>query len=425
MKPAETLGMGEIADLLNRTMGLDTASIGPATLERAVRRRRDACAAADPRAYLAHLKCSQGELQALIESVVVPETWFLRDREAFAALASLGGARCSRASDEVLRVLSLPCSTGEEPYSIAMTLLDAGLGADRFHVDAVDISAQALERARRAIYGRNSFRGSGLGFRDRHFEATPQGFRLRDVVRGQVRFRHGNLFAEILPPNADLYHVVFCRNVLIYFDRAGQDRAVGVLSRLLEAGGLLFVGSSESALLLAHGFVSLRLPLTFAFRKPGAGARVRAEVEPSSTRRSAVRASASRGPLPQPPAFPGIVPPGPRPRVPEAPAEMAKGLVEAGRLADQGHLAEAARQCEDHLARHGPSAQAYYLLGLVRDARGHPVEAAVLYRKALYLDPLHAESLGHLALLLEGLGDASGARAVLGRASRQAQKAGA
>jgi chemotaxis protein methyltransferase WspC len=82
----------------------------------------------------------------------------------------------------VLRILSLPCSTGEEPYSIAMALLDAGIPGDRFRVDAIDISARALERARAAVYGDNAFRGQPLDFRDRYF--TPSARRPYQLPKG-------------------------------------------------------------------------------------------------------------------------------------------------------------------------------------------------------------------------------------------------
>src|SRR5882757_9223554 len=156
--------------LLKQAMGLDAASIGASAIEHAV--------------------------QALIETVVVPETWFFRDREAFAALARMAFEEWLRTraehmqhmqdTQDMMRLLSLPCSTGEEPYSMAMALLDAGFPANRSHIDAVDISARALAHARRAVYGRNSFRGDRLDFRERYFEATAQGLHLSDVVQQQV-----------------------------------------------------------------------------------------------------------------------------------------------------------------------------------------------------------------------------------------------
>ena len=156
----------EFEDLLKRTMGLDAASIGASAIERAVQQRLAASGLPETGAYLERVRASPEELQELIEAVIVPETWFFRDREAFAALARLVYEEWLGAhATGVLRVLSLPCSTGEEPYSAAMALLDAGWPAERFRVDALDISAHALAAARRGVYGRNSFRGGGLDFR--------------------------------------------------------------------------------------------------------------------------------------------------------------------------------------------------------------------------------------------------------------------
>src|SRR5437899_821468 len=105
--------------LLKHTMGLDVASIGPAMIERAVRERLATSGAIDLDAYWQLVQTSETELQALIEAVIVPETWFFRDREAIEALARLAWEQSLR-TQRPLRLLSLPCSTGEEPYSIAM-----------------------------------------------------------------------------------------------------------------------------------------------------------------------------------------------------------------------------------------------------------------------------------------------------------------
>ena len=93
----------------------------------------------------------------------------------------------------------------------------------------------------------------------------------------------------------------------------------------------------------------------------------------------------------------------------------------ARRLADQGHLVEAAALCEAHLRERGPTAEAFNLLGLVRDASGKADDAAAQYRKALYLEPNHHEALIHLALLLQKQGDVAGAQRLQRRASRLQQ----
>jgi len=412
----------EFERLLQETMGLDAATIGSAAIERAVQERQAACRLADPQAYLAHVRASEAELQSLIEAVVVPETWFFRDREAFAALARLVlESWLPRHQAGTLRLLSLPCSTGEEPYSMAMALLDAGLPPGRFRIDAVDISERSLALARRAQYGRNSFRGKDLAFRDRHFVQLQGAWRPNDTVRAQVQFQQGNLFSPAFLPGAEIYDVVFCRNVLIYFDRMGQDAAVAVLRRLLTAEGTLFVGPSETGLLLNHDFVSARIPLAFAFHKrPAAPAEVAADV-PEARRRPL--------PLRQQITMPPRVPQAAKPRVvrplaaakPEAPAQNS-GIAEAARLADQGRFAEAEAICQAHLAANGATAEALYLLGLLRDAAGRLDEAAGYYRKTLYLDRDHREALSHLALLLRKQGDLSGAQLLQARASRAERK---
>lgn len=416
------MALAEIENLLKQTIGLDAASIGSAAVARAVRDRLAVCGLSDTRAYCERVRASATELQELVEAVVVPETWFFRNGEAFTALARVAQEEWLPTQTQgVLRLLSLPCSTGEEPYSMVMALRDAGVPGNRFHVDALDISARALTYARQALYGGNSFRSADLGFRDRHFTTRGTVYRLADEVRQQVHFRQGNLFDAEGLPGAELYDAIFCRNLLIYFDRATQDRAIGVLARLLTKQGLLFVGPAETGLLLPHDFVSAKLPLAFAFRKQTATAR--AATPPATC--PAKRASAQRRMTPPSAA---LKPARARPATPVAaprqspPVEPATGIDEATRLADQGCLVEAAKACEEHLRTHGASASAFYLMGLVRDAAGNHLEAGGYYRKALYLDPHHREALAHLALLLEKQGDTAGAQ-VLRRRSQRLERA--
>lgn len=152
------MGLAALEHLLKASMGLSAASIGSPAIARAVQERLSVCELGDLDDYLEKVRASGTELQALIEAVVVPETWFFRDRHAFTALARLAhGEWLPTHSEGVLSLLSLPCSTGEEPYSIAMALLDARVSANRFRVDAVDISARNLALGMRAVYGKNSF----------------------------------------------------------------------------------------------------------------------------------------------------------------------------------------------------------------------------------------------------------------------------
>ena len=412
--------------LLKETMGLDAVSIGSAAIQRAVRERLAACKLKDVRAYWERIHASETELQELIEAVVVPETWFFRDRGAFGALARLAQEVWPRTRPNgCIRLLSLPCSTGEEPYSMVMGLADAAFPMHRLHVDAVDISRRSLAYAHRAVYTRNSFRGNDLGFRNRYFEATPHGYRLADGVRKPVHFLQGNLVESGFLPGAGIYDVIFCRNLLIYFDRMTQDRVIGVLTRLLSTDGLLFVGPSETGLLLEHNFVSVKMPLAFAFRKADAvppEPKHSAPPKRTSSRIQATPPVSAHRPKHDAQHKHGIAaksaPPAAAMPMESMPKAQKDALDEAERLANQGDLVRAMEHCESHIQEHGPSARAFYLMGLVHDAAGREEDAHSQYRRVLYLDPSHHEALIHLAFLLEKRGDTAGAQVLHARAKR-------
>lgn len=398
--------MAEIEQLLKAAIGLNAASVGRSMIEHAVRARMAVCGIGKQEAYWEKLRNSASEMHELIETVVVPETSFFRDREAFFALAKIVTNDWLPAHfGAVLRILSAPCSTGEEPFSIAMALMDTGLAANRFKIDAVDISVRALALADRASFGRNSFRHKDLAFRDAYFQVANERYQLAEPIRARVRFEQGNL----LDPDFLIgrsYDIIFCRNVLIYFDDSTQARVLKKLDRLLAPDGFLFVGSSESFVARATGFTSVDHPQAFAYRKTKATPKPAAiPVKPSRKKtKAAIEAR-----------------PAEKPKTGSAREISPVNLETAGTLADAGRLAEAAAACETHVREQGATAAAYYLLGLLSDSVGDQPQAFDFYRKALYLEPNHVDALTHLALLTEKTGDAATAQRLHRRAKRAQQ----
>lgn len=414
------MSIARFEELLERTMGLNAASIGISAVERALDLRMRARTIDSDDAYWSLLQASREELQQLIEAVIVPETWFFRDSQAFPAMTAMATALWSTGIGRPLRLLSLPCSTGEEPYTMAMALLDAGLPPSTFRIDGIDISAHSLARARAGVFGRNSFRSRDLAFRDRHFEPVERSFRIHDAVRAPVHFHQGNMLDGDFLADAEAYDVVFCRNLLIYFDASTQARAITVLKRLLAPQGMLFVGHSEAGLMAPNGMVSAKIPMAFAFRK--------APPQPSA---GAIPAAAAPSPRTPGPA----APPRTSPRLQRSPAPLRavnpsppsppsppSSLDELRRMADSGRLDEAARGIETHLRNGNSSPEALLLLALISDARGEAAAAQRHYRKVLYLDPANREALGHLALLLKKQGDHAGARLIDDRMRRGDQR---
>ena len=429
--------LSAIEEILRRTMGLEASSIGASTVEQIIRGRMARVGAATIDAYLQRLREVPAELDELIEATVIPETWFFRDGSPFAALAGWAREQWLPVHPVgTLRILTIPCSTGEEPYSVAMALLGAGLPPDRFAVDAVDLSRRALGRAEKAVYGANSFRGQELDFRDRYFTPGPDGFTLASEVRRQVRFEHGNLLASDFRPGHGRFDVIFCRNLLIYFDRATQARAMKTLAAMLAPDGLLFVGHAEAAVAVTAGFTTANYPMSFAFRRAAASLPPPSSCRPPMTpliplrsRRIVVPSTLRMTPA-KPPAtralslFTPRLKPGETsrvlPAVNPAPAALGKGedLRTAQTLADQGKLEEAGRLCEDHLRQNAASTAGWYLLGVVRDAAGDCQRAAECYTKTLYLEPDHQDALLQRALLAERAGDLATAAQLRRRIAR-------
>lgn len=401
----------KIVDSLERSIGLAITTIGDSTFERAVNSRMKALGIAEVDAYAEKFSASTVELRQLIEEIVIPETWFFRDQAPFTLLGEHVLKSGKFQQQYVFRILSLPCSTGEEPYSIAMTLLQAGLPPSCFYIDAVDVSERVLVLARRAVYRENSFRSGELAFRQRFFHKTDKGFELNKTVREKVRFLKGNILHPAFMKGLGRYDVVFCRNVLIYFCEEAQRQAISALYHILMPEGLLFTGHAESGLFFGGQFVAVARSKAFAFYKKesAAAAAARQEEILDNTGEDSLLA----------PSLPAVRK---SKSVFNRPAARPSGKDEefnlVRQLADEGKLTEAARRSEQYLREHDPSARWYYLLGVIRDSGGQSAEALKLFRKAVYLDPGHVESLLQLSLLAERAGDSAGAANYKRRAKR-------
>ncbi len=286
----------------------------------------------------------------------------------------------------------------------------------QFSIDAADVSRVALEKARRAVYGMNSFRGTEAAFREKYFTRVREEYKLLESVAENVNFIDGNVLDAFFLAGALPYDVIFCRNLLIYLDRPSRELVVNTVDRLLAADGVLVVGHAETGQILGPGFVSVRYPRSFAYRKVdsaaqdslGAFTSRRSMVTPSANQRQSVDRPSNR-------------------RVPVLETttkahEQPSFLETARRLADQGQLEEAAALCRRHLRERGASAQVYFLLGVVHHALRKEEQAAQFFNKAVYLEPDHYEALVHLALQRERQGDISGAAVLRQRAERSAKK---
>ena len=220
------------------------------------------------REYCNHLKSPEGldELQNLVDVISTNHTFFFREEAHFkfleqTAITEFVSSR-KPPGDRRLRCWSAACSTGEETYSIAISLamkMEAHFGYD-WELDSSDISSRVLEVARKGVYSEDRIAELSLDIRKRFFQKGHGPytglFRVKEEIRQKTRWHQLNLFDKSWPFQKP-FHVIFCRNVMIYFDRPSQEDLVERLTRQLVPGGFLMIGHSESLSGVRHNLKAL------------------------------------------------------------------------------------------------------------------------------------------------------------------------
>jgi chemotaxis protein methyltransferase WspC len=402
-----TTPLARLAPLLARWIGLDTATVGAAAIERACRERMEATGVESLAAYVDHVTADADERGELIERVVVGESWFFRDVQVFEFLARFVRQIARQVDRGPVRILSAPCAGGEEPYSVAMALFDAAIPAQQFTIDAVDVSQRALERAAAGRYSANAFRNADLSFRDRWFQTASGGSQIDPRIRQQVRFIHGNLLDEACVARLEKggsYDVVFCRNLLIYLDEAARAGMERTFDRLLAPDGVLLLGAAEPPIIRGR-WTAAGETSVFALRRGEKSAEMPTARPLPRPPRKPQRPDRVAAPS-VPAAAPAVPAPAASPPEAAAPAGLDTVLRQAGELANAGRLADAVAVCEAHQKQAGPSADLFFLTGMLHQSAGDLDRAEACFHKTLYLDAAHADALLALALVASQRGDA-------------------
>lgn len=418
------MSLKAVERLLEQNIGLSVDTVGADTVASAVRRRMAECRVQDESTYVQYLSAHEAEWDELIEAVVVPETWFFRNEESFVFLGRYIKTEWTNLHPGGhIRALSIPCSSGEEPYSIAMTFLEAGLSPEQFAIDAVDISHKALCKAEAGIYGPESFRRHDtLPLRERYFLSMADGsFHINSTLRNTVNYAHGNLLDEDILQTSSPYDIVFCRNLLIYLSVAARQQVSATIDRLLAKEGLLFVGHAERPLFQGRDFVAVTIPGVFAYYRAGQlnECKICEERRPIQRfeRRKTTRIpmtpqgqnnsneASSAASIPPPASASQPAPSSPTMIERRKPRDSAMQKLDTAReLADQGNLADALHLCNAVLTENAAHVQAHFLMGLIYQALRDETRAESSFNKTIYLDPNHHEALYYLALIMEDQG---------------------
>jgi chemotaxis protein methyltransferase CheR len=413
MEPGDALSPEQFVrfrDLIEERCGIHFDESQRTSLSASLRARMQQLGLARIDDYYDRLSGRTGEegLRKLINLVTVTETCFFRDPSQFRLLRrhivpTLLAERGAGLRRPTLRIWSAGCSSGEEAYSIALTLWDMAwhLGSPgwSFEIVGTDVNTEVLEAARRGVYSTRALRNVEGGLLRRHFRPEGRRFRLNDDIKRLVRFEYANLRQVPLPqPSATCQDIVFCKNVGIYFRPELTRRLVRGLRESLGDGGFLVLGHSESLWQMDEGFTLVEDGGAFCYRKvashpeaqdlnPGRADSVpiapRIVADTSSGEYDRSLAAFRAGEWTQAERMLQRL-------IRSSPAFVPASLLLGGVYVHRGRYEEAFEQAKRVLHLNDLEPRAHLLLGMIAARRGQPDEALQALRRALYLD----DSLG-------------------------------
>lgn len=245
-------------------------------MERRLWPRLEALGLRDFAAYHHHLRfdgARKSELDLGVEALTTHETYFFREPHQLRAFSDelLPLIAERNASSRRLRIWSAGCSSGEEAYTIAALLHESGrFGGWDVEIYGTDISRRVLATARKAEYGPSALRSTTPEQLQQCFEAIGPRFKVRDNLRQLVSFGHLNLLDGEMAQLVPRMDVIFCRNVMIYFDTPARHRVLQLFFEKLNEGGYLLLGHSESLISLTADFELVHLKNDLVYRRPSA-----------------------------------------------------------------------------------------------------------------------------------------------------------
>lgn len=232
-------------------------------IDRRVAGRIQATESRDFADYYGLLKRSEAEAQELINSFTVNETYFYREEHQLRCLsrALLPEVVKPKRPGDLVRIWSLPCSTGEEPYSIALWLLENWRLVDVYNIEIVgsDIDTEAVAAAKRGRFGKRALSRLPEEVVKTYFETAPKGaWDIIDDIKESVKFTQVNIVDPASVAGHGAFDVIFCRNLLIYFDDDSRKAAVANLHKALHPGGFICLGHTESMSRISDRFETRR-----------------------------------------------------------------------------------------------------------------------------------------------------------------------
>ncbi|MCX7966633.1 MAG: hypothetical protein N2596_08415 [Syntrophorhabdaceae bacterium] len=219
--------------------------------------------------YLKYDADSDNEWERVFDALTVPETYFWREMDQIKVLVNIiVPHHYEKRKDETLKIWSAACATGEEPLTIAMELNEAGW-FDKMSIDinATDASRRSIEKAREGLYRERSFRNAPIALKEKYFTQKGNMFKISENIHRLVKFSVANLLETHRIYDLAASHVIFCRNVFIYFSENVIRKIVNFFHERMPSPGYLFVGAAESLLKITDNFQLREIGGAFCYVK--------------------------------------------------------------------------------------------------------------------------------------------------------------
>ena len=369
-----------IPDSVNRqieeTIGLSPEVFHEHHLEFAIHARMSLRGIQHREVYQDILEQECHEVQELAETIFAPTTWFHRHPHAYSYLSDwlkeTLQTHLQKTPSNKIRILSFPCSTGEEVYSITMAFLEAGFSSDKLHLEGCDTRTDLLEKAKEGVYGANSFDDMQPELFEKYFGEDQSGrWKIRKDLQAIPQFRQLNPFAIEQQAQSEncTYDIIFCRNILVYLNPEHRRKLLHAIRQHLHKEGMLFAGRSDnvSAIDSRYQLVSsAKGAYAYTFNPA-----------PSSTAHTETYKEVT-----------------PQQEVSDCDAincSREDTLTNARELVENGFHEEAEMICEEWLSSKGPHPELFYLLGRIYAMRGYINRSEEAFHKCIYLEN------GHLA----------------------------
>lgn len=359
------------------------------TLAEKLSERLEVCGVKSYEDYYRYLKFNSKrrlEFKSLVDTLTIGETFFFRNEAQFEVLKNFVLPQLfKRELKHVLpkiRIWCAGCSTGEEPYSLAILLKELLPNFERWEISilATDINRNSLKSCATGIYGSRTIQTVSSLYLEQYFTRSGQNYLLSDVIKKMVKFTPHNLARDpyTLPGMLEV-DIIFCRNVTIYFDLATLKKVVAGFSTCLLPDGFLFIGHSETLWGVSEDFTPIEFPQTFLYQKRGSG-----EVKPMVSPTISLPVHVDYQPAPEK----------------EKIDSSLAALIQTGiQLGNEGEYEKALACFQEVVSRDNLCLEAHYFIGVLLAKMEKYAEAIEPFRRVLYIDPQQTMGYFHLGAL--------------------------